>query len=197
MSSIPDALAALRRGRPVVLPTDTVYGIAALPCIPGAVRAVFEAKGRPEDKALPVLGASLRDLSHVVRVSPAAERLAGRFWPGPLTLVLPRAPGWTHDLGGDRRDTVAVRVPRSATALELLGASGPLAVSSANRSGRPPAATVAAARAALQPAVEVFLDGGRLQGSPSTVVDLTRRPTVLRTGTITEEEIVEALAASS
>lgn len=178
------ALGALSAGLAIVMPTDTVYGIAARPDVPGALAAVFAAKGRPEDKALPVLAAGVEDLEAVVVFRATAHRYAAAHWPGPLTLVLERAAGWDYDLGGRDHSTIAVRVPNHAVALELLGRSGVLAVTSANRSGEAPATTVDEARLALGHAVGAFVDGGRLEGSPSTVLALTGEPEVLREGAI-------------
>jgi L-threonylcarbamoyladenylate synthase len=193
VTDLSTAIDALRAGKLVVIPTDTVYGIAALPAVPGAVDAVFAVKGRSRHKPLPVLGAGVAHLAGVVVIDDWARRLGARFWPGPLTLVLPRAPGFDEDLGGDRTATVAVRVPDFAPALELLEATGPLAVTSANLSGEEPATTVAEARTALGAAVEVFVDGGRVAGTPSTVVALDPGPTILRPGGIPPERLLETL----
>jgi tRNA threonylcarbamoyl adenosine modification protein (Sua5/YciO/YrdC/YwlC family) len=187
------ALAELRAGRPVVLPTDTVYGIAALPGVTGAVEAVFAAKGRPEAKPLPVLAARLDDLEAIAELAPAARRLAHAFWPGPLTVVVPRARGLVWDLGSGPGSTIALRIPDCDVALRLLSRSGPLAVTSANRSGESPATTVAEARAALGEAVRVFVDGGPRGGAVSTIVSVVDRPQVLRGGAIPEREVFRAL----
>lgn len=182
MSTIEDAAAALRAGRPIVMPTDTVYGIAGLFRAPGAVAAVFAAKGRPTDRPLPVLGAATDALGDIVLFDLRAEALAARFWPGPLTMVLPRAPGFEVDLGGAARDSVAVRVPRNDIALDLLSMVGPLAVSSANRSDEPAALTLEEARAALGETVDVYVDGGELSGRPSTIVSLVGELSLIREG---------------
>ncbi|MGH2697661.1 MAG: L-threonylcarbamoyladenylate synthase, partial [Actinomycetota bacterium] len=136
------ASAALRRGGLVVLPTDTVYGVGALPRSHGGVAAIFAAKSRPMDKPVPVLAATTEDLADVVVFDGRARVVASVLWPGPLTLVLPRRADWPYDLGGDPA-TIAVRVPRNELARTLLELTGPLAVTSANRSGQEPAATVA------------------------------------------------------
>jgi tRNA threonylcarbamoyl adenosine modification protein (Sua5/YciO/YrdC/YwlC family) len=191
------ALRELRAGRPIVLPTDTVYGIAALPGERGAVDAVFAAKGRPDDKPLPVLGATVRQLESIAWLDASARALARAFWPGPLTLVVPRARGLSWRLGAGAADTVAVRVPRCPIALRVLEQSGPLAVSSANRSGRRPATTAAEARSAFDTAVRVYLDGGRRDGVPSSVVSLIDGPRVLRSGAIAESDVTRALAENA
>jgi len=173
-----------------VLPTDTVYGIGVMPAVPGAVEALFRAKSRPASNPLPVLGDGAKALAGVAFFDEMAVELGRRFWPGPLTLVLRRAEGWSHDLGGADRATVAVRVPACGIARELLAQSGPLAVSSANRSGGAPATTVAEARDALGPSVEVFIDGGLRCGAPSTVLSLVGEPVVLREGAIPSSDLL-------
>jgi L-threonylcarbamoyladenylate synthase len=184
------ALAALRAGEPIVMPTDTVYGIAARPSSVGAVGAVFREKRRARDKPLPVLAADVDDLRDIVVIDARVERIAADFWPGALTLVIPRFPEWRFDVGAGRDGPVAVRVPNCPVALALLRRSGPLAVTSANLSGRPPAHTVEEARAALGAGVKVFVDGGRRAGAPSTIVSLVGAPTVLRTGSLPPDEVV-------
>jgi L-threonylcarbamoyladenylate synthase len=187
------ALQELHAGRPIVLPTDTVYGIAALPGNPDAVDAVFAAKGRPDDKPLPVLGASLKDLEAIAELNARARVLARAFWPGPLTLVVPRANHLAWHLGPDNASTIAIRIPRCDIALRVLEQSGPLAVTSANRSGHSPATTVAEARAVLGDAVNVYLDGGVRAAAASTVVSLITGPRVLRSGAVAETDITQAL----
>jgi tRNA threonylcarbamoyl adenosine modification protein (Sua5/YciO/YrdC/YwlC family) len=193
LSSIEEALRALADGRAIVLPTDTVYGVGADPTDERAVSAIFEAKRRPEEKGLPILAADIDDLRRVVRFGDDALLLAKRFWPGPLTMVLPRAESFDHPLGGTDPSTVAVRVPALPLTLDLLRRSGPLAVTSANRSGEPPAHTIEEARSALGDSVDVYLDGGTLTGSPSTVVSLVEGVGVLREGSIEEADILGAL----
>lgn len=188
-----DAVAVVQQGGVIVMPTDTVYGLAARPDVPGAVAAIFAIKQRPSEKPLPVLGANVDALRDVVDVDERARRLADAFWPGPLTLVLPRAEAFTCDLGGRSSATVAVRVPALDVALDLLERTGPLAVTSANTSGAPPAVTVEEARAALGGRVDVFIDGGRVGGAPSTVLDLVEGPRVLREGALSGEELLRRL----
>lgn len=186
------AVRALEAGRAVVVPTDTVYGLAAMPGIPGAVDELFRIKGRPDDRPIAVLGTSIRALAGIAVFDDRARRLADRFWPGPLTMVLPRAGGLSLPLGGDTKG-VGVRVPACGVTLDLLGLAGPLAVTSANKSGQPPAHTVAEARESLGDEVDVFIDGGRCDGVPSTVVSLVGEVCVLRAGSITEDEIASCL----
>ena len=190
MSEVETALEALRTGRLVVIPTDTVYGVAASPADASAVQAIFRLKGRPADKPLPVLGADIGSLRSVATFDERAERMAARFWPGPLTLVLPRATGFDADLGGKDGGSVAVRVPASEVARSLLADSGPLAVTSANLSGAPDSSTVAEARAALGDAVAVYLDGGPSEGTPSTVVSLIGDLAILRGGALSANDLL-------
>jgi L-threonylcarbamoyladenylate synthase len=179
------ALDALRRGDIVGLPTDTVYGIAADPFSRRAVERLFEAKGRPAVKPIPILAADLAGVSSVARLDGRAAEEAARHWPGALTLVLPRAagvPSWVGDAG---RGTVAVRIPHHPVALALLEAFGPLAATSANPSGEDPAVDAEAAHLALGAGVAVYIPGTAGGGSSSTVVDLTdAEARVLRTGPV-------------
>lgn len=184
----------------MVVPTDTVYGVAARLDRPEAISSIFRLKERPEDKPLPVLGSSVEQLGAVAEIDERARDLAGAFWPGPLTLVLPRRPGFEVDLGGpDDGVTVGVRVPRSPLLASLLEGSGPLAVTSANLSGRPPAATVEEARAAFGDKVTIYLEEGRGGGRASTVVSLVRPDgfEILRPGPLSESEIAAALQGGS
>ena len=188
------AVAELEAGRAIVLPTDTVYGVGVMPGVPGAIEGLFGIKQRSREKPIPVLASSLPALSGIVSFTQPALRLADRFWPGPLTLVLPRAPGFTARLSDPDSETVAVRVPRHPVAADVLGLTGPLAVTSANLSGQEPATSVAEARAALGAEVRVFVDGGVCAGTPSTIVSCESGVTILREGAITSAEIEEELS---
>ena len=188
-----DAIDALRSGGVVVMPTDTVYGLACLPEVPAAVAAIFELKGRPDDKPLPILGHDAGALRDVARFDDRAAGLVSRFGPGPVTLVLPRAAGFTYDLGGDDSASVAVRVPQNEVALELLRSTGPLAVTSANRSGEAPASTAAEAEAIFGASVAAYVDGGVGRGVASTVISLMDEPRVLREGAIARDQLLDAL----
>lgn len=183
---IAEAAAAIRRGELVVLPTDTVYGVAADAFNPAAIAALLAAKGRGRDMPVPVLVSNQQMLDALVDTIPDAARdLVDAFWPGALTLVLKHTPHLAWDLG-ESLGTVAVRMPADPLALELIAQTGPLGVSSANRSGHPPATTMLDARLQLGAAVAVYLDGGpRAEPVPSTIVDLTAEPPrVLRAGAI-------------
>lgn len=180
------AAAALRRGALVVLPTDTVYGLAADAFRPEAVADLLRAKGRGRDMPVPVLVGSPRGLDGIaLAVSRVGRDLVDAFWPGALTLVCRAQPSLQWDLG-DAHGTVAVRMPLHPVAIELLRETGPLAVSSANRTGQPPATTCAGAVDQLGEAVAVYLDGGPSGDPvPSTIVDVTGQvPVVLRAGAL-------------
>lgn len=194
MSTLEAAAASLGAGKLAVIPTDTVYGLAAHLDHPDAIHAIFVAKGRPPVKPIPVLGADADELARIAIFDERARAMAARFWPGPLTLILPRAPGFEIDLGGDERRTVGVRVPKEPRALELLRMTGPLAVTSANRSGRSEATTVSEARDALGDAVDVYVDGGRCVGVPSTIVFLAGERRLLREGTIPAALVIQMLS---
>ena len=190
-----EAAAAARGGELIVFPTDTVYGIGTRPDDPAATAKVFEAKGRPRDLELPVLVATVNAARAVAAFDERAERLAAALWPGPLTLVLPRgadAAAW--DLGGDP-STVGVRVPHHPLSLALLAETGPLAVTSANLSGGPPAGTCGELQALFGDAVAVYLcQEEPLDGVASTVIDLAHGPaTIIREGSLPREAIVELL----
>jgi tRNA threonylcarbamoyl adenosine modification protein (Sua5/YciO/YrdC/YwlC family) len=177
---------AVRRGEVVVLPTDTVYGVGADAFDRAAVQAVLAAKGRGRDMPPPVLVANQRVLDGLARDVPASARdLVDAFWPGGLTIVCLAQPSLDWDLG-DTGGTVAVRMPLHRTALALLDRTGPMAVTSANRTGQPAANTCDEAEEQLGDAVSVYLDGGTVTGGvASTIVDVTGAwPRLLRAGAI-------------
>jgi tRNA threonylcarbamoyl adenosine modification protein (Sua5/YciO/YrdC/YwlC family) len=180
------AVEAIRADQLVVLPTDTVYGVAADAFTPAAVEALLAAKGRGRDMPVPVLVSSLPMVEAVVDgLGEAGRSLTGAFWPGALTLVVRHTPHLAWDLG-ETRGTVALRMPDHPLALELIARTGPLAVSSANRTGHPPPTTMLDARLQLGASVAVYLDGGECPGGvPSSIVDLTGdRPVLLRAGAV-------------
>lgn len=182
---------AARGGSLVVLPTDTVYGIGADAFNSSAVAALLAAKGRGPDMPVPVLVGSWSTIDGLAQtVSDDARRLIEAFWPGALSLVIRQAPSLAWNLG-DTHGTVMVRMPMHPVALDLLRTVGPMAVSSANRGGQPPATTAAAAEAQLGADVAVYLDGGVAPvGVPSTIVDLSgSTPRVLREGAVTAAAI--------
>jgi L-threonylcarbamoyladenylate synthase len=180
------AVIAVARGGLVVLPTDTVYGIGADAFEPAAVARLLQAKGRGRDMPPPVLVSAATTLDALAAELPAAaHELVSAYWPGPLTLVCRQQASLHWDLG-DTRGTVAVRMPDEEHALTLLARTGPLAVSSANRSGSAPATTIAEAEDMLGESVDVYLDAGESpRGQPSTIVDVTGDvPRVLRVGAL-------------
>jgi L-threonylcarbamoyladenylate synthase len=193
-----DAAEALRAGLVVGVPTDTVYGLAVDPRVRGAAARLFAAKGRPETVALPVLVAAAGDAEELSGgLPPPAARLAAAYWPGPLTIVLRRAAASTDlELGGDPA-TVGVRCPGHLLVLELLGLTGPLAVTSANRHGDPPLTEAAGVVCAFGAAIAGVLDGGRCDGTPSTVVRVAGDGIeLLRAGAIDFADLVVAAAAA-
>jgi L-threonylcarbamoyladenylate synthase len=183
---------ALASQQCVVIPTDTVYGIAADAFAPQAVAALLAAKGRGRSMPPPVLIPRAQTLDGLaVNVSLEARRLAEEFWPGGLTLICHAQPSLSWDLG-DTFGTVALRMPDDRVALDLLILTGPLAVSSANRTGQPAAATAAEAYEQLGDAVEVYLEDGprSADAGASTIVDTTGDlPIVVREGVISFEEL--------
>lgn len=188
---------ALGRGDLVVVPTDTVYGIAARPDVLGATGRLFAAKRRPRNLTLPVLTASTRDAERVGRFDERAWAVAGRFWPGAVTLVLTRGPLSAAWELGEEQTTVGIRVPADEITRALLARTGPLAVTSANLSGDPTPATYDGVEAAFGEGVAVYLCTGTASGGrASTVVDLTgAEAAVLRTGPVPAEDIRAALPA--
>jgi L-threonylcarbamoyladenylate synthase len=195
VTGIASAIGALKSGRLVVLPTDTVYGIGADAFDSDAVAALLSAKGRGRDMPVPVLVGSWHTIDGLVYTVPnAARELIRAFWPGALSLVVRQAPSLQWDLG-DAHGTVMLRMPNHPIAIELLRDVGPMAVSSANISGRPAAVTAEEARNQLGDLVEVYLDAGPSeQQAASTIVDLTAaHPRVLRIGPITVESVAEVL----
>ncbi|MDF2555101.1 MAG: putative translation factor [Microbacterium sp.] len=192
---------SLARGELVVIPTDTVYGVAADAFNPSAVAALLAAKGRGRQKPPPVLVAGLTTVRALVSELPEPiERLVETYWPGGLTVVLPAQQSLSWDLG-ETRGTVAVRMPAHRLALELLEETGPLAVSSANLTGQPAAVDAYSARDMLGDSVAVYLDGGSSDtGVPSTIVDATAlahggggRVRMLRRGAVSFAELQHVL----
>lgn len=186
---------AVRAGRCVVLPTDTVYGIGCDAFNNDAVATLLATKHRGPDMPVPVMVGSWVTIQGLVReFTETAKTLVEAFWPGGLSIVVPEAPSLPWNLG-DTRGTVLLRMPNQPLALELLQETGPMAVSSANISGNPPATTAAQARQQFGDAVGLYLDGGEAEvGKPSTIVDLSGpAPVILREGAISAERIGEVL----
>lgn len=190
-SGLAAAVRAVQSGQLVVLPTDTLYGIGADAFDGEAIAALLAAKGRGRSMPVPVLVGSWDTIDGLVSFVPERTRdLIEAFWPGGLTLVVEHAPSLSWDLG-DARGTVAVRMPLHPVAIELLTETGPMGVSSANRSGQAPATTVLDAQEQLGDDVSVYLDGGRTAAAlASTIVDVTGEvPRVLRLGAIDLDQL--------
>jgi L-threonylcarbamoyladenylate synthase len=194
MTPIEDAADAVRRGELIVFPTDTVYGIAARPDDPSATERLFEAKRRPRELSLPVLVASLEVAHTLGRFDDRADRLCV-LWPGALTIVLPRTDvSRPWNLGADR-DTIGLRAPRNPLATAVLLAAGPLATTSANRSGEPPARTCDDLHQAFGDSVAVYLCQDDPAGNAvSTVLDLAHGGArIVRAGAVEARRIAELL----
>ena len=194
-AAVEAATLAIRRGNLIVLPTDTVYGIGADAFDPAAVRKLLAAKGRGRDMPPPVLVSSVTTLDALaVGVPQWARALVEHFWPGPLTLVCTQQASLQWDLG-DTRGTVAVRMPDHSVALEILERTGPLAVSSANLTGRPPATDADQAEEMLGNAVTAIVDDGPTPGeTPSTIIDVTlEQGRVLRPGALSIDDLNKVL----
>lgn len=192
-AGIAEAVAAVRRGELIVLPTDTVYGLGADAFSPAAVAGLLAAKGRGRSMPPPVLVGTVRaGIALIEDLGPYGKDLIDEFWPGALTLVCHATPTLQWDLG-DTRGTVAVRMPLHPLALDLLRETGPLAVSSANQTGSLSATTVAEAQEQFGDSVAVYLDGGQCAGPvSSTIVDLTGGlPRLLRKGAVSVERLRE------
>lgn len=184
----------LAGGGLVAFPTDTVYGLGAMAFDNQAVSKISDVKGRSVEKAIPILIGDFDQLPLVAsNANPQCEKLAKRFWPGPLTIVLPRHPSIPDAV--THLPTVGVRIPDFSPTVELLKLTGPLAVSSANLSGKGSSSTARGVQAQLDGMVALILDGGMTPGGiPSTVVDCSQgHPNILREGPITLEQILNAL----
>lgn len=193
--AIQQALETLKRGGLVAFPTDTVYGVGALAFDAAAVESIYTAKDRPVEKAIPILIGGPEDLDKVTgEIPPIAAKLAARFWPGPLTLVVPKHPNLPEVVSAT--PTVGVRVPDHPVARALLRAAGPMAVTSANLSGEASPSTAEEVNRQLNGRIPLILDGGETPGGvPSTVVNcLGTEPVILREGPVTLKDIRFVLA---
>jgi L-threonylcarbamoyladenylate synthase len=178
----------------VVLPTDTVYGLVALPGDARAMERLFEAKGRQADTPIAVLCSDVLQAGGLVAPTcePALREVGGRWWPGPLTLVFPRRDGIELHLG-EPVDTVGVRIPDHPLVRAVAERLGPIAATSANHHGEPPVATADEALGVFGVTVGLIVDDGPIEGRASTVIDATARPwRVLREGPLPADEIVSA-----
>ena len=193
-SEIQTALRVLQSGGIVAFPTDTVYGLGALAFDNDAIQSIYTAKDRPIEKAIPILIGDLSDLEKIVdNIPDMALRFAARFWPGPLTCIVPKKQ--TLPLAVSATATVAVRIPDHVDALALLRAAGPMAVTSANISGGSNPSTAQEVYEQLKDRIPLILDGGKTQGGvPSTLVDCSgEKPLILREGPISLDELMAVL----
>jgi L-threonylcarbamoyladenylate synthase len=193
-AAVRHASQVLRHSGLAAFPTDTVYGVGAMVFIESAVERLYTIKGRSTDKAIAVLIGRLEDLKKVTAsLTPLAEKLARAFWPGSLTLVVSKHPAVPQAVSA--LPTIGVRLPDHPITRQLLERTGPLAVTSANRSGEPSPVTAAEVLAQLNGRIDVLLDGGPVPGGiPSTVVDCSgEAPRILREGPITLADIEAAL----
>jgi len=192
--AIQEALKVLRAGGLVAFPTDTVYGLGALAFDNTAIKNIYTAKNRPVEKAIPILIADVDDLEKIaINIPDMARRFASRFLPGPLTCIIPKNPNLPESISATF--TVAVRIPDHKDARALLRAAGPMAVTSANISGKPSPSTAQEVREQLDGRIPLILDGGKTRGGiPSTLVDCTgNEPVILREGPISMTELLSAL----
>lgn len=188
------ALDILKSGGLVAFPTDTVYGVGALAFDGKAIESIYVAKDRPIEKAIPILIADMEDMEKVgMDIPQTAYKLAARFWPGPLTCVIPKQPTLPEAVSAT--STVGIRVPDHEVARTLLRAAGPMAVTSANISGAQSPSTAEEVYAQLNGRIPLIIDGGRTPGGvPSTVVDCsTSELQILREGPISLEELFSSL----
>ena len=188
------AVQLIQNGNLVAFPTDTVYGLGALASDSGAVDQLFTVKGRHATKAIAILLGNQEHLASVAaEMTAMAQTFGQRFWPGPLTLVVERHPSLPHNLS--KTSTIGIRMPNHPLTLELLDITGPLAVTSANISGKPNTVSAAQVFSQLQGRIPLILDGGPTpDGSPSTVVDCTgSKPVILRNGPISLNQLLSAL----
>jgi L-threonylcarbamoyladenylate synthase len=180
------AAAAIRQGQVVAIPTDTVYGLAGDPFRPAVVDRIFEIKGRAKDQPILLLIASLDQLHALVRdIPPVFRSIAAQFWPGPLTIILPASKRVPREVTGDT-GTVALRWPAAVLTQAIIREAGrPVTGTSANRSGRPAAVTAAEVERELGRRVYAIVDGGRSRTRlPSTILDLTGTPRLVRRGAL-------------
>jgi L-threonylcarbamoyladenylate synthase len=189
--AIQQALEVLQAGGLVAFPTDTVYGVGALAFDSQAAESIYKAKDRPIEKAIPVLIGDAEDITKISSEVPLmAKKLAERFWPGPLTLIVPRHLSLPDSVSAT--NTVGVRVPDHIVARSVLRAAGPMAVTSANLSGQPSPSTAQEVFAQLNGRIALIVDGGNTPGGvPSTLVDCTgSQPIVVRQGPISLNQIL-------
>lgn len=193
-TALTHAADVLKNGGIVAFPTDTVYGLAALPTLVESIESLYIIKGRNRIKAIALLIPHFSALNQVAeQVNETAVKLAQAYWPGPLTLVVPRHPNLPKNLSNT--SNIGIRVPDHPVALRLLSLTGPLAVTSANLSGQDNTCTAQEVLEQLDSRIHLLIDGGETPGGiPSTVVDCTTdKAVILREGPLSEEDILRVL----
>ncbi len=192
-SDLSDAIKALNNGEAVVYPTDTLYALGADIYNEGAVKKIFEIKRRPYSCPFPVAVANFDEIDKISYTNDLVKRVAKRFLPGPLTLILKKKDSVSSIVTGGL-DKIAVRIPKNDVALNLLSRFGPLTATSANIHGKKTSYVIKDLKMQFSSEISVYLDDGRLDAKPSTIVDLTsKKPIIVRKGPIKKEEIMEAI----
>lgn len=192
-NDLSDALKALKNGEVVVYPTDTLYALGADIYNNGAVKKIFEIKRRPYSCPFPVAVANFDEIDKISYINDSVKRVAKRFLPGPLTLILKKKDSVSSIVTGGL-DKIAVRIPKNDVALDLLSRFGPLTATSANIHGKKTSYVIKDLKMQFSNEISVYLDDGRLDAKPSTIVDLTsKKPIIVRKGPIKKEEIMEAI----
>lgn len=192
-SDLSDAIKALNNGEAVVYPTDTLYALGADIYNEGAVKKIFEIKRRPYSCPFPVAVANFDEIDKISYTNGLVKRVVKRFLPGPLTLILKKKDSVSSIVTGSL-DKIAVRIPKNDVALDLLSRFGPLTATSANIHGKKTSYVIKDLKMQFSREISVYLDDGRLDAKPSTIVDLTsKKPIIVRKGPINKDEIMEAI----
>ena len=192
-NDVSNAIKALKTGNLIVYPTDTLYALGADIFNDDAVKRVFKVKKRPYPNPLSVAVANFDAITKIAYTNDVVKKVVERFLPGPLTIILQKKDSVSHVITSDL-DEIAVRIPKNDIALDLLSAFGPLTVTSANIHGKKTPYVIKEIMMQFNTNISVYLDDGRLAGEPSTIVDLTsEKPTIVRKGALTKEEISDAI----
>ncbi len=193
-NDVSNAIKALKSGDLIVYPTDTLYALGADISYDDTVKKVFQVKNRPFSNPLPVAVADFDEMTKIAFTNDNVKKVVEHFLPGPLTIILRLKDSVSHVITGGL-DKIAVRIPNNDIALDLLSAFGPLTVTSANIHGEKTPYVIKDIMMQFNTEVSVYLDGGKLAGEPSTIVDLTlEKPTIVRKGLITNKQILDAIS---